>query len=47
MPFILAHTAFETGLDNAIIQESVILYMPGSYRDIPPKNGCDWWVAFL
>ncbi len=37
---ILACTAFETGLDIAIIQESAILYMLVSCRDILPENGC-------
>jgi hypothetical protein len=34
-------------LDNASVQESAILYRDrqGSYRDIPPRNGCGKWSA--
>ncbi len=32
---------------NASVQESALLYMQGSYRDVLPKNGCGRWSAFL
>ena len=32
---------------NASVQESALLYMQGSYRDVLSKNGCGRWSAFL
>jgi hypothetical protein len=41
---ILACTAFELAIYNAVVQESAVRYMQGSYRDIPPKNGTGRWL---
>ena len=37
---ILACTAFDIGIYNAIVQESTIVYIQGYTSYIHPKNGC-------
>jgi hypothetical protein len=47
LPCMPVCTALVICMYYAIVQEYDILYVLGSDRDIPPKNGQGRWVAFL